>query len=228
MGVRMKKRSAIIVIALILTTLFSSTANASQRKTTPSVKNKLQKTLCTPTVATAHFPKQVGSPPKPRRVVHNRVLTFKTNCGDITVVTDGLRAPFAVTAVTYLALAGFYDNSLCHRLTTSGIFILQCGDPTSSGNGGPAFIYNDENLPTAIDNNYPVGTVAMANSGPNTNGSQFFFVYSDSTLSPKYTILGVVTKGLDIVKAIAALGVADGSGDGMPKQAIAIQSVSVK
>jgi peptidyl-prolyl cis-trans isomerase B (cyclophilin B) len=126
-----------------------------------------------------------------------------------------------------LAKAGYFDNSLCHRLTTSGIYVLQCGDPTATGSGGPGFSYPDENLPANVVNNYPAGTVAMANSGPGTNGSQFFLVFADTTLGPNYTIWGKITKGLEIVQAIAKAGVKGGGGDGTPNTKIALTKVSV-
>jgi peptidyl-prolyl cis-trans isomerase B (cyclophilin B) len=94
--------------------------------------------------------------------------------------------------------------------------------------GKPNFSYQDENLPQAVQTNYPAGTVAMANSGANTNGSQFFIVYEDTSMDPDYTIWGRVTKGLEIVRAIAEAGVADGSTNGMPKQTIAIERVRVR
>jgi peptidyl-prolyl cis-trans isomerase B (cyclophilin B) len=107
-----------------------------------------------------------------------------------------------------LANAGYFDKSLCHRLTTQGLFVLQCGDPTLTGAGSPTGWkgYADENLPKAGAKNYPAGTVAMANSGVNTNGSQFFLVYADTQLGPNYTIWGKVTKGLDLLKKIGAVG----------------------
>jgi peptidyl-prolyl cis-trans isomerase B (cyclophilin B) len=140
----------------------------------------------------------------------------------------GVNAPVTVTAMTALAKGGFFDQTLCHRLTTEGIYVLQCGDPTATGRGGPNFFYNDENLPQATDDNYPAGTVAMANSGANTNGSQFFIVYEDTSLSPNYTIWGKVVRGLEIVKAIAKDGVVDGKTDGLPKRKIAIERVKVR
>ena len=94
--------------------------------------------------------------------------------------------------------------------------------------GGPNFKYRDENLPLLTLENYPAGVVAMANSGPNTNRSQFFIVYEDTSMNPRYTIWGKVIKGLDIVKAIAKAGVTDGTTDGMPKQTIAIEKVRVR
>ena len=155
-------------------------------------------------------------------------FNFKTNCGDIVVQADGKNAPITVFIFSVMASAGYFDKTLCHRLTTSGLFVLQCGDPTATGRGGPNFTFHDENLPAATTNNYPAGTIAMANSGPNTNGSQFFMVYADTTLGPSYTRWGKITKGLDILKAIAAAGVMGGKSDGTPKQTIAIESVIVK
>ncbi len=122
-----------------------------------------------------------------------------------------------------LAKGGYFNKTLCHRLTTEGIFVLQCGDPTATGSGGPTFRYRDENLPLASENNYPEGSVAMANSGPNTNGSQFFLVYKDTTLGPNYTLWGKIVSGLEIVKYIAQGGVKDGGVDGAPLRTIGIE-----
>jgi len=122
----------------------------------------------------------------------------------------------------------FFDQTLCHRLTTENIYVLQCGDPTATGLGGPNFTYRDENLPTNAEANYPAGVVAMANSGQNTNGSQFFIVYADTSLPPSYTIWGKVTKGLEIVQMVAKSGVLDGKKDGSPKQKIGIEKVKVR
>jgi peptidyl-prolyl cis-trans isomerase B (cyclophilin B) len=126
-----------------------------------------------------------------------------------------------------LARGGYFNDSLCHRLTTKGLYVLQCGDPTATGGGGPNFTYRDENLPTESLNNYPAGTVAMANSGPGTNGSQFFLVFADTTLGANYTIWGTITQGLDIVKAIAKAGVKGGGADGAPNQPISIKRVTL-
>ena len=187
---------------------------------------------CSKTNATAHYPIKVGTPDtKVAQVDH--VITLNTNCGAITFTAFGKKAPVTVIAMTFLAKAGFFDHSLCHRVTTSGLFVLQCGDPTASGSGGPMWSYDNENLPADAPNNYPAGTIAMANSGTNangrgTNGSQFFIVYKDTYLPPSYTIWGQVTSGLDIVKRVAAAGVVGGGTDGTPVQKIAIESVTVK
>jgi peptidyl-prolyl cis-trans isomerase B (cyclophilin B) len=154
-------------------------------------------------------------------------ITFATNCGDIVVALDDA-APLTVASEIFLANEGFYDATQCHRLTTEGIFVLQCGDPAGDGTGGPGYAVPDENLPTDGEANYPAGTVAMANAGPGTGGSQFFIVYDDTTLPGDYTIWGTVTSGLDIVKEIASVGVADGTADGTPRQPVFIESATVQ
>lgn len=151
-------------------------------------------------------------------------MNLVTSCGTITVSLNAAKAPTTVNSFAFLAGKKYFDHTPCHRLTTEGIFVLQCGDPTGSGSGGPGYEFADENLAGAT---YPAGTVAMANSGPDTNGSQFFLVYKDSQLPPLYTPFGTVTGGLDVLKQIAADGVWDGGGDGMPKALIALDEVTV-
>ena len=183
--------------------------------------------ICKPTNAKAHTVKNI-TPPEVKPPFKNRTFTFTTNCGDIVIQANGKGAPITVTALAALANGGFYNKTFCHRLVTDEIYVLQCGDPTGTGRGGPNFTYRDENLPQAVEANYPAGTVAMANSGANTNGSQFFIVYEDTSMNPNYTIWGRVIKGLEIVKAIAKEGVVDGTSVGMPKQMIAIERVRVR
>jgi len=154
-------------------------------------------------------------------------VTLTTTCGDIVIALDE-RAPETVRSTTFLAEQGFYDATACHRLTTDGIYVLQCGDPAGNGTGGPGYVLPDENLPAAGEANYPAGTVAMANAGPGTAGSQFFLVYQDTTLPPDYTILGTVTQGLDIVQEIASVGTEDGGTDGRPRQPVVIEKVTVQ
>lgn len=156
-----------------------------------------------------------------------KAITFDTNCGPIVVTLDP-NAPKTTLSETFLASSGFYDNTTCHRLTTSGIFVLQCGDPKGDGTGGPGYSVPDENLPSAEGVNYPAGTVAMANAGPGTSGSQFFLVYDDTTLPAGYTIWGTVTEGLDLIKEIASVGTTDGGGDGTPRQPVFIESATVQ
>lgn len=188
-----------------------------------------QKTVavkCTPTKAVGQAPKTLVKATKTLSRLP-KTFTLTTNCGTIVITTVGKKAPETLTQLSMLAKAGYFDGTLCHRLTTAGIFVLQCGDPTATGRGGPGFSYPDENLPANAPNNYPAGTVAMANSGPGTNGSQFFLVFADTSLGPNYTIWGKITKGLDIVKAIAKAGVKGGGPDGPPNTAIALTKVRV-
>jgi peptidyl-prolyl cis-trans isomerase B (cyclophilin B) len=154
-------------------------------------------------------------------------ITFTTNQGEIVIETTPSLAPLTVNAIAALAQKNYFDNTICHRLTTEGIFVLQCGDPTGTGSGGPGFNIPDENLPEAVENNYPAGTVAMANAGPGTSGSQFFLVYQDTTLGPDYTIWGSITRGLDILQTIASAGVVDGGTDGAPITGVTIESTKV-
>ena len=158
--------------------------------------------------------------------------TINTNCGPITVKLDAAAAPHTVNSFVYLASQHFFDHVTCHRLTTSGIYVLQCGDPTGTGSGGPGYKIKDENLTASSikGGTYPAGTVAMANSGANTNGSQFFLVYKDSTLSASYTPFGTITGGLSTLQKIAAAGTnnANGTGDGNPLQTVTMNTVTTK
>jgi peptidyl-prolyl cis-trans isomerase B (cyclophilin B) len=160
--------------------------------------------------------------PAPSQAIAPGVLTFETNCGPIVLETDPAAAPATVGAFETMANDGYFNSTNCHRLTTSGIYVLQCGDPAGNGTGGPGFALPDENLPEDTENNYPAGTIAMANAGPGTGGSQFFIVYQDTTLGPNYTIFGRVIQGLDLVKKIADLGVQGGGQDGAPAQPVMI------
>lgn len=156
-------------------------------------------------------------------------MSLKTNCGDLEIDFNP-DTPLTAGTLSFLASSKFYDGTKCHRLTTQGIFVLQCGDPAADGSGGPGFKFDDENLPTPDESgsyNYARGTVAMANSGPNTNGSQFFLVYEDSPLPPNYTVVGNVTKGLSILDDVAAAGVQDGSSDGAPLQSVVIEKATI-
>jgi peptidyl-prolyl cis-trans isomerase B (cyclophilin B) len=156
--------------------------------------------------------------------------TVKTNLGDIVIAMSAEAAPCTTNSFRHLATAKFYDSTSCHRLTTEGLFVLQCGDPTGSGSGGPGYSFGVENAPA--DGKYPAGTVAMARgTEPSTNGSQFFVVYKDTQLPAAggagYTIFGTVTKGLDIVSKVADAGTTTPTGDGPPKMKVTIESVTI-
>lgn len=205
---------------IIFSTVLTPVSNAAPNKSS-------EKIICKNTKAKGHTAKSID-PPEIKGPFQNRTFTLTTNCGNIVIKADGKSAPITVTALSALANGGFFDQTLCHRLTTEDIYALQCGDPTATGLGGPNFTYRDENLPTPVENNYPAGVVAMANSGQNTNGSQFFIVYADTSLPPSYTIWGKVTKGLEIIQMVAKSGVLDGKKDGAPKLKIGIEKVKVR
>ena len=161
-------------------------------------------------------------------------VTLKTNQGDIPMTLDRSVSPCTVNAITHLASNGYYNDTVCHRITTQGIYVLQCGDPTGNGAGGPGFSFANE-YPTdeAEDTNSPVnyqrGTIAMANAGADTNGSQFFLNYKDSPLPPNYTYFGTISdEGLTTIDAIAAKGTKTGGSDGAPADEVRIESAEVE
>ncbi|AHH97045.1 peptidylprolyl isomerase [Kutzneria viridogrisea] len=149
-----------------------------------------------------------------------------TSQGEIAFQALTDKAPCTTFSFRFLAEHAYFDRTHCHRLTTQRIYVLQCGDPTGTGSGGPGYSFPDENLTGAT---YPAGTVAMANAGPNTNGSQFFFVWQDTKLSPAYTPFGRVTAGMDVLRKIAAAGEDDQNnpGDGFPNLSVRFRHVSI-
>jgi peptidyl-prolyl cis-trans isomerase B (cyclophilin B) len=158
------------------------------------------------------------------------IATVTTNCGVITMELDGTKAPQTVASFLALAKSGYWADSPCHRLTTAGIFVLQCGDPTGTGGGNPGYGYGVENAPP--DFTYTPGTLAMARtSDPKSNGGQFFIVYKKTLLQDPtgYTTFGKVTSGMGIVDKIAAAGAspADAKGNTAPLQPISILTVNV-
>jgi peptidyl-prolyl cis-trans isomerase B (cyclophilin B) len=184
---------------------------------------------CTPASV---LPKPAGHFSAPKMTIKPETYTgtIVTNCGTIVIALDGKAAPATVNSFAFLASKHFFDNTICHRLTTSIIYVLQCGDPTASGGGGPGYTIPDEHLGAIKNRTYPAGTVAMANTGqPHTGGSQFFLVYQDSGLDPNYTPFGRITAGLDVLRRIAALGTdnSHGQGDGSPNVPVVIRSFTV-
>jgi len=162
--------------------------------------------------------------------------SMSTNQGNIGLQLDNAKAPCTVNSFANLAQQGFFNDTPCHRLTTSeGLSVLQCGDPTGQGTGGPGYQFDNEYPTNQFQPDdpklqqpvtYPRGTLAMANAGPGTNGSQFFLVYKDSQLPPNYTAFGTIDQtGLATLDKIAAAGTADGSQDGKPKDDVQIKSI---
>jgi peptidyl-prolyl cis-trans isomerase B (cyclophilin B) len=180
-------------------------------------------TVSTPKVRPQHYAKE------PPLTIARTTYTARivTNCGTIVVSLDGKDAPHTVNSFVFLAAHHYFDNTPCHRLTTSGIYVLQCGDPTGTGSGGPGYTLPEENLKGAT---YSAGTVAMARTPqPHSGGSQFFFVYANSPLPAQYTPFGRVVQGLDVLKAIAAGGEDDSNspGDGRPTKPVVIETFRV-
>ncbi|WP_131736779.1 peptidylprolyl isomerase [Actinomadura roseirufa] len=168
-------------------------------------------------------PKDLGRPPAKPAYSGVVQATVKTNEGDVVMDLDAAKAPCTVNSFAFLAQKNFLDNSPCHRLTSGGLNVLQCGDPKGTGRGGPGYEFPNENTAGA---KYTKGTLAMANSGPDTNGSQFFMVYGDSQLQPDYSVFGKITKGMDVLEKIAKAG-SNPQGDGAPKKKVTIQDVTI-
>ncbi len=155
-------------------------------------------------------------PPVAMAAGETRTVTIATSKGAITIKVEAALGPLAAGNFVALASCGFYDGLVFHRIVPG--FVIQGGDPTGTGGGGPGYQFADD--PVTVP--YTRGVVAMANSGPNTNGSQFFIVLADSGLAPKYSIFGRVTAGMDAVDAIAAAADAEN-----PSHPIAMDSVTV-
>jgi peptidyl-prolyl cis-trans isomerase B (cyclophilin B) len=150
-------------------------------------------------------------------------VAVQTSQGPLRFALDRAAAPCAVESFVSLAQQKYFDSTQCHRLTSGALSVLQCGDPTATGSGGPGYAFHDELTGTE---KYTRGVLAMANSGPNTNGSQFFIVYKNSQLPPSYTIFGRVASGLSVVDRVAAHG-STPANDGKPKLPITLTKVTV-
>jgi peptidyl-prolyl cis-trans isomerase B (cyclophilin B) len=179
---------------------------------------------------------EVGTPPPDEPREGAQVMTVSTNLGDIEVTMDLAAAPCIAASFSHLASQEFYDGTKCHRMFPG---ILQCGDPNArgegyratDGQGGPGYRFPDQNLPVGQEPAYPAGAVAMANSGPDTNGSQFFFIYEDLSLPPNYAIVGTITAGMEVLSQIGEAG-HDGAfepqpGGGHPNLEVIIESLRV-
>jgi peptidyl-prolyl cis-trans isomerase B (cyclophilin B) len=156
--------------------------------------------------------------------------TITTNRGPVVIDLLNSKATCTVNSFVHLAEAGFYNATPCPRLTNSeGLYILQCGDPTGKGSGGPGYEFASENLAGAT---YPAGTLAMANTGaPDSNGSQFFLVYQNSSLPADYTPFGKIVSGLNILQGVGQRGYGpplNSAGGGTPKESVEIESVTIK
>ncbi|MEO6712485.1 MAG: peptidylprolyl isomerase, partial [Mycobacteriales bacterium] len=229
--------SGIGVLALLLTVFFVVQRNDDDKKpddaaATASAEPK--EVACGASAPTAAEPQRFPSaPPMTIDPTKKYVATIKTSCGEVVVDLAADKAPETINSFNFLAGKKFFDGSPCHRMLASEqTSVLQCGDPTGTGRGELGYNLKDENLPTAVTPPYPAGTLAMANSGrPNSGGSQFFFVIKESSFQPDYAVVGKVTKGLDVLEKILAIG-DDGAfepqpGGGAPNQRVFIESFTV-
>jgi peptidyl-prolyl cis-trans isomerase B (cyclophilin B) len=227
---------AAVIVVIALVTDDGSSSNSVAQEPTAGPSGPCPYTASgTATKAVQGLPSADG--PAEKKPVQVKVVT---NRGEIDLTLDGEKAPCTTNSFAFLAAQKYFDNTSCHRLTTSGIFVLQCGDPGGTGAGGPGYSFKAANL-SAFDNSkcsaaknlaqpcqvtYPRGTIAMANSGPNTNGSQFFLVYKNSPLGPAYTPFGRITKGLQLLDAVAKGGSIPVA-DGKPKLPVLIKSITI-
>jgi peptidyl-prolyl cis-trans isomerase B (cyclophilin B) len=218
----------------------SATASASPAAVTEPA------THCTYTSASAGTVVKSSLPTASPDYKATYAATINTNLGPIKIDLANSKATCTVNSFVHLASTDFWNNTQCHRMSNSdGLYMLQCGDPTAKasqtlscssstlGTGGPGYEFASENLPTAGSSGsvtYTAGTVAMANSGGATNGSQFFLVFKNTTLGPDYTPFGTITSGLDILQNVAKAGTSctyAGAGGGVPKDKVVIDSVSI-
>lgn len=238
----------VVLAALVITGVFSGNGNTSGAAAGSSSSAALPTDTAAPTtnadgtVSCTYLPdtsgnknlKDVGTPPSPQATPTQgtSTLLMSTNQGDLTLTLDRSKAPCAAASFTYLAQQKFFDGSSCHREVNQPTFgVLQCGDPSGTGQGGPSYKFAQE-VPSGTT--YPRGTIAMANTGqPNSTGSQFFLVFTDTQLSPAYSPVGTVdAAGLAVLDKIAAAG-NNGSfeaqaGGGAPNVPVTITTMTVK
>lgn len=234
--------AGVVVISAVVWIIVASTGGSSEQTVANSTPTA---TSCTwvdsvppadPTASPGTTPslpegiKDVGKPAIDPPRSGFQVLTFTTNEGVIKVEMDLSKTPCTSASLAYLAEKGFYNNTSCHRLV-DGIYALQCGDPSGTGSGGATYSFGNENLPTGKMPTYHAGDVAMANTGqPDSNGSQFFFLWDNSQLPADYSLWGHVIEGFDIVKKIAAGGddgaFAEQAGGGHPKLPLSFTTVT--
>ncbi|WP_246846494.1 peptidylprolyl isomerase [Humibacter ginsenosidimutans] len=226
----------VVVVVLVLATVFQITYFSSGPGKPVASPKATATSTPTPTPTPAATGKNTGDVPS-KSLAENRTWTgtLDINGIDLGVSLDGAKAPQAVSSMVSLTQKKFFDNTKCHRLTTGATFkVLQCGDPTATGSGGPGYSFGPvENAPS--DGKYTEGMIAMARQTDNaySNGSQFFIVYGDSTIpndsAGGYTVIGKITSGLDQLKTdVTDKGVKGGGSDGTPAVTPTIKSFTLK
>ncbi|MFL6160565.1 MAG: peptidylprolyl isomerase [Marmoricola sp.] len=234
-----RARTAVLMLVPLLSLLLAGCGAGSKKADDAKTGDSAP---CTYTKDGSKAAKPVNLPPGTPDPATPSSMVISTSAGDIPITFDAGQAPCAVNSFVSLATQGYFDSTPCHRLTTQGYYVLQCGDPLGTGQGGPGYTFPDE----LVDNDprlqpcgssggqayctYGTGTVAMANRGPDTNGSQFFLVYGISRFPPDFTVLGHLNAaGLKVIKTIAAKGIGTpsgmGPGDGAPKQPVTITGI---
>jgi cyclophilin family peptidyl-prolyl cis-trans isomerase len=231
--------AVVVVAALLITGVFQGDDTEASADPTASAPSAAATTNADGTVACTYTPddsgnpnlQDVGTPPTPEATPTQgtSTLLMSTDQGDLTLTLDKAKAPCATASFVYLAQQAFFDGSNCHRLVVQPSFgVLQCGDPTGTGSGGPSYKYAEEVTP---ETTYPRGTIAMAKtSAPGTTGSQFFLCFTDTSLPAEYTVVGTVDEaGLAVLDTVAAGGIegVGPEGDGAPATPVTIQSLSV-
>jgi cyclophilin family peptidyl-prolyl cis-trans isomerase len=231
--------AVVVVAALLITGVFQGDDTEASADPTASAPSAAATTNADGTVACTYTPddsgnpnlQDVGTPPTPEATPTQgtSTLLMSTDQGDLTLTLDKAKAPCATASFVYLAQQAFFDGSNCHRLVVQPSFgVLQCGDPTGTGSGGPSYKYAEEVTP---ETTYPRGTIAMAKtSAPGTTGSQFFLCFTDTTLPAEYTVVGTVDEaGLAVLDTVAAGGIegVGPEGDGAPAVPVNIKTLSV-
>jgi peptidyl-prolyl cis-trans isomerase B (cyclophilin B) len=228
--------AGIVVVSALFATRSSSPSAAATPSASATTPTPTPSPTPTPVAEPAHHctytasgtaARKVSLPPATPDYKASYRATIKTNLGSIVIDLLNSKATCTVNSFISLAAQKFFNSTPCFRLSTSNaVYVLQCGDPSGTGRGGPGYAFNDENLAGAT---YQTNTVAMANAGASTNGSEFFLVYKSSVLQPSYTPFGTIVSGLNIIQKVAKGGTdnANGAGDGHPKDKVNIESVTI-
>ncbi len=248
-GTEMKRTASIVATAMVIALLALACSKPAATKTTtkplPTTTSTTQATTSKPATTATQAPLTTTTPGKPTATTapgsatpkqyaaapkmtidksKKYTATIHTSKGDIFADLLASEAPITVNSFVFLSRDGYFNNVIFHRIIKD--FMIQTGDPTGTGAGGPGYSFQNE----PVTRKYVAGTLAMANAGQNTNGSQFFIVHKDYPLPPDYTIFGIVTRGMDVVDALAKTPVRASSRGEMsvPTQVVQITSIDIQ